>query len=159
MGWGIVAGGLLAGGGAVGAAALSGGGGGSKSSSISNSPDVDTTPSLKIAEFNTLIMQGIFSPGTLQQSSPLNTLLAEIASTGSIKPKHKQSIIEIIRTELENQRLGLSNPSDEQLLGGSIWGPLFVGVTNKNTVQALNAIICIHLAGSYRYPVHIMLKL
>lgn len=95
----IIGAAVVAGGAQVGAAALADDG--SMPAATTSAPDIDTTPALKIAEFNTMLAQGIFSPGTLQQASPMNQLLAEMASTSRFTNAQKKNMTRNVRIALQ----------------------------------------------------------
>ncbi len=102
---GIGVGGAIIGASVIGAGASIGGAllapDGSVPSATTSAPDIDTNPSLQIAAFNNMLAQGIFSPGTLQQASPINQLLAEMASTSRFTNAQKKNMTRNVRIALE----------------------------------------------------------
>ena len=106
MGAGAIIGAAVIGAGAqVGAAALADDGGVLAPPRI-ESPNIDTTPTLKIAEFNNMLAQGIFSPGTLLQASPVNQLLTEMASTAAWNVRQVRNMLRNVRISIEWYKQG-----------------------------------------------------
>ena len=89
----------------IGAAALSKGADGGPPPRT-EAPGSDTSPGLKVAEFQNLLAQGIFDPTPLRQASPLNQAIGEMLSTANFTQAQKGVFLRDSRLAIDWYRAG-----------------------------------------------------